>query len=82
MIYKMYTIFDRCTAMYGDPFTAVNDDDCKRKIAYSFRENPYKADLVLYCLGSFEPNVGMLTPLVKPEMVCNVLECYEVADNE
>lgn len=78
----IYTIFDRATARYGDPFTAVNDMDCKRRVAYSFRENPYKEDLVLYKLGSYDIDTGIIAPVVNPVMLCNVMECYEVQNNE
>lgn len=79
MIRRIYSIFDRVTSTYGDPFIAVNDDDCKRKVAYSFKDNPYKIDLVLYCLGDLSLETGIISTVSVaggPLMVCPVVECY------
>lgn len=82
MIYKMYSIFDRVTGTYGEPFLAVNDEDCKRKTAYSMRNNPYKDDLCLYAVGIFDVATGDISCPSKPEFVCNLNDCYSEVNNE
>lgn len=80
MNYHLYSLFDRCTSMYGDIIICVNDEDAKRKIAYTLQNNPYKADLVVYKLGSYDCELGKITPFNSPVMLCNVAECYEVSE--
>lgn len=80
MKYQLYSIFDRCTSMYGDIIICVNDDDARRKVAYSMQSNPYKSDLILYKLGSYDVAVGKVIPFDSPIMLCNVVECYEVTE--
>ncbi|WGL31390.1 nonstructural protein [Dipodfec virus UOA04_Rod_1011] len=72
----LYTIFDRVTGGYGEVFMAHNDDDCKRKVAYSMQSNPYKADLQLFKLGTFNTEFGNISAVEKPLFLCNVLDCY------
>ncbi|UPW41587.1 nonstructural protein [Peromfec virus RodF8_50] len=82
MTYKLYSLFDRVTATYGDIILAVNDDDAKRRVAYTLQSNPYKQDLVLYSLGVYDATQGVISSSKAPVMVCNVVECYgdEVKD--
>lgn len=72
----LYTIYDRITGGYGEVFMAVNDDDCKRKVAYSMQSNPYKEDLQLFAVGSFNIEFGVINAAEKPIFLCNILDCY------
>lgn len=74
---KIYSIFDRVTSTYGEPFFALNDDDCKRKVAYGMRSNPYKPDLQLYFIGSFDIESGSILGVPHAQFICNLLDCYD-----
>lgn len=76
MNYNIYSIFDRVTGNYGDLCLFRNDEDAKRRVAYSMKENPYKEDLQLYCLGEYNVETGELLPKAKPAFICGVIECY------
>lgn len=77
----LYSIYDRTTGFYGEIFHAVNVEDAKRKFAYSFRSMPFRDDLVLYSVGLFNPDDGVVTPC-KPDFVCNYSELCEGNSNE
>lgn len=55
---KCYSIFDRVVSSYGVPFFAVNDEDCGRRIAISYRDNPLARDCQLYSLGTFDQSTA------------------------
>ena len=72
MIYNMYTIFDRVTTQYGEPFLAVSDETATRKFNYLMSNAPMVAgDCQLYKLGEFDNTTGDLVVIDKPLFICN-----------
>lgn len=57
---SIYSIFDKITNTYGMPFFAVNDDDMERKVAVSYKDNPFVNDLYVYFIGEFYTESGLL----------------------
>lgn len=78
----LYSVYDRVTNVYGEPFVAVNKEDCFRRCAFSFRSNPYAKDLMLYCVGSFNPDTGSVGPCVTPVFVCNIIDLISPVPSE
>lgn len=78
MKHEIYTLYDRVTNTYGDLVLAANQDDCKRRVAYAMKSNPYVNDLALYFVGTYDCDLGQiyLSP-DKFKFVCNLVECYD-----
>ncbi|UPW41450.1 nonstructural protein [Dipodfec virus UA23Rod_1392] len=66
---KYYTLFDRITREYGVMFTAVNDSDCKRKLAFSQKDNPFTRDLELWFVGEFNQDTAAFSQTDCPVFV-------------
>lgn len=61
----VYSVYDSCSALFGDPFIATNDAVAKRLFEHSV-SNPslpkyIREDSVLYCLGAFDRKAGSFT---------------------
>lgn len=74
----VYSVYDQISGIYGNPFTAPSDAVAVRSFNatltavlenQSFQTFPY--DSKLYCLGSFDANIGLITPFEKPSFVAN-----------
>lgn len=75
MIFNMYTIFDRVSGTYGDPFLCLTDEVAKRKFNYTMSKAPMvSADCQLYKLAEFDNVSGDLVVPVKPEFICSYEE--------
>ncbi len=71
---NVYSVYDSCSGIFGDPMIAVNDAVAKRffENALSDPNLPkfIREDSVLYCLGSFDNKTGYFTSDVPPYVVC------------
>lgn len=66
---KIYTMYDRVVGQYGNPFFAINEADCIRRLGYSQKDNPFFADLDLYYIGDYDIDTGAIVPVEKPVFV-------------
>lgn len=73
---KYYCLYDVCTSEYGVLFGAYNDEDCRRKLAFSQQSNPYLQDLKLFRVGEVSPDTGVFTMCGSgnPEFICNMTD--------
>ncbi|UPW40857.1 nonstructural protein [Sigmofec virus UA08Rod_6476] len=73
---KYYCFYDVVTSEFGPLFAAINDADCKRKLAVSQRNNPYMADLRLYYVGecSQDTAVFSMPDGGKPVFIANLTD--------
>ncbi|QXP45050.1 nonstructural protein [Microvirus mar16] len=72
MITKIYTIYDRKSGIYGNPFFSQNDACAERdfKAFCAMPQNSYLAeDLELYDLGKFDSDTGEIVGWTKPEFL-------------
>ncbi|UPW40814.1 nonstructural protein [Sigmofec virus UA08Rod_6727] len=76
----IYTIYDKVTSKFGDIILSHNEDDMKRKIAYAMQSNPYKGDLAVYYLGTYDVDSGKIES-IDPKFIVNVIELYSEADH-
>ena len=73
----MFTIYDRVTGVYSEPFLAVNVDTAERRFNYVLSQSPMvKGDCDLFKLGSFNTETGEIIP-VKPEFISHYKEQIE-----
>lgn len=81
-MFYMYSIYDRCAGVYGQPVFCHNDMVAKRdftRFCQSEQAAFMSADLQLYKVGSFDSDTGEVVPC-KPELVSSgVVE--EVSSN-
>lgn len=77
MTYKAYSIYDIKSAVYQNPFWALTHgsatrivQDAANDVNTSLARHP--ADYILYCVGSFDPASGILSPLEHREHVVDV----------
>lgn len=72
MFVKVFTMRDRKSGMYGNPFVSHNDQTAKRDF-YAFCKLPQNAylsgDMELYSLGEFDSDSGEIKAY-KPEFIC------------
>lgn len=76
---KYYCLFDVVVGEYGQLFTAINDSDCIRKLAYSQRENPFTGDLKLFYVGEFDVESGKFVCGLK--FVANMVDVMSTGAN-
>lgn len=75
------SIRDRVVGSYSVPYCFHNEADLSRRMAEMQKDNPFKDDLEVYLLGTFDPEQGFLVCNLKPEFMFNVTSLYEVIDN-
>lgn len=72
MIYGVYSIFDKVTCNYSEPFLAVNNATAERRFTYTMQHSKMiSADCQLYMLGEFDSNTGAMQIADKPIFMCN-----------
>lgn len=73
---KLYALYDRKSAQYGQPIVQTNHETAKRYFNYIMlkaENDMIKYDMELYCLGDYDPSVGVITPC-KAEFICDFVE--------
>lgn len=76
---KVYTIFDSKVAAYNFPFTMRSNGEALRAFAdmandTSSRVGQHPEDYVLFAVGEFDDERGILTPLVPHETLGKAVE--------
>lgn len=75
MNYKMFSIYDRVSGLYGELFFAQKEELAIRRFNYLMKNSPMVApDCDLYCVGDFNSDTGLITALSKPVFIIR----YEV----
>lgn len=71
---KLYALYDRKSGQYGQPIVQTNHDTAKRYFLYIMAKPEseiYKFDMELSYIGDYDPSAGVITPLDKPEYICD-----------
>lgn len=79
---KIYSIYDIVSGEYGNPFCAINHEDCKRKLSYHQQGNPFAKDLKVFLVGEFNVDSGVIMPISCPEFMFNVADLLNNGDLE
>lgn len=76
-INNIYSIFDVKAKTYGAPFTVLNDDVAFRVVDHILQApdtdyRRYPDDFVVYHLGDFDTDSGLVVAATSPRLVCSV----------
>lgn len=70
MVLEIYSIYDKCSGIYSEPFTSVNKEVASRRFKQICVGSPILAgDLQLYKLGLFDSSKGIIVASDKPEFI-------------
>lgn len=70
MNFNIYTIYDRVSGTYGEPFLAQKDVIAQRRFNYFMQNSPMVSqDCELYCLGCFDTECGKIES-ISPMFIC------------
>ena len=61
MFLNLYTIYDTVSEVFNKPFADINDASAIRAFSESVKDQPHKNDYILYHIGGFDDNSGMIT---------------------
>lgn len=71
MNFGIYSIYDRVSGCYGEPYYSVNEGVAVRRFKYICDNADMVApDCSLYKLGDFDNVTGDIVP-IKPVFICN-----------
>ena len=69
---KIYSIYDGQAKFWLSPFTAQNDNVAKRMFIVSLGDSfPFRADFILYSIGEFDTDNGLIEAQPTPAVVLN-----------
>jgi hypothetical protein len=75
---QLYTIFDGKAEYFMPIFTARNDNEAKRMFIGSLGDSfMFREDYNLFCIGEFDDEKGVLTPLNAPLIVLSGAQISE-----
>lgn len=74
---SIYSLYDSVADVFNKPFTEINDNSAFRLFKNSMEDNPNKNDYVLYRLGDFDDNIGIITPTQVPVKLQSGFEIKE-----
>ncbi|QXP45036.1 nonstructural protein [Microvirus mar11] len=70
MTLSLYSIFDRVSGVYSEPFCSVNEAVAVRRFNYLMANSKMVAgDCELYCVGTFSTLNGAVEADIKPQFV-------------
>ena len=74
---NLYSVYDKVAGKYNPPFVAENQQTAVRAFNNAMKNNPFKGDMALYVVGSFNDDTdGVITP--QTEFICNsIVEASE-----
>lgn len=72
MTLKIYSILDKVTGIFGDPFCAINLAQAVRRFDYLMKNSPMVSkDCALYLLGEFDTVTGTIPSTTCCEFIKN-----------
>lgn len=71
----IFTIYDRVSGVYSEPFLAVNQGVAVRRFNFLMQNSAMvKDDCQLYCIGVFNTLSGVVDSSSNPEFICSYSE--------
>lgn len=78
MKYNLYSILDKVTCLFSEPFPAVNDGAAIRKFQYLMSQSSMvSGDCSLYLVGAYNQETGVLDS-INPQFLQNYIEVKNV----
>lgn len=68
---KLYSVFDKVSKVFQFPCAVENDESAIRGFVGLADSYKFFPDLELYCVGSFNLETGVITPVDVPSLVCS-----------
>lgn len=79
---KLYSVFDKVSKVFQFPCAVENDEVAVRGFAGLADSYKFFPDLELYCVGSFNLETGVITPVEVPSLVCSGSQFPVVKDGD
>lgn len=72
MNYQMYSIYDKVSGLYSEPFVSLNDATATRSFNQRIKANPLAepTDFELYSLGVYSSESGQIVPSSPVRFIC------------
>lgn len=82
---NLYSVFDRQTLAYAQPFTQPTHGAAERVLRNEVNNdqsmlNKYSSDYELWYIGAFDERTGQLQTETEKHMLCNLSQLKERAD--
>ena len=79
---KLYSVFDKVSKVFQFPCAVENDEAAIRGFSDLGGSYKFFSDLELYCVGSFNVESGVITPVEVPSLVCSASQFPVVKDGD
>lgn len=79
---NLYSVFDKVSKVFQFPCAVENDEAAIRGFADLAGSYKFFSDLELYCVGSFDMEKGVITPVDVPSLVCSGSQFPVVKDGD
>lgn len=79
---KLYSVFDKVSKVFQFPCAVENDEAAIRGFADLGGSYKFFPDLELYCVGSFNLESGVITPVDVPSLVCSASQFPVVKEGD
>lgn len=71
---RVYCIYDKVAGVYNPPFVAENDATAQRSFNSALEKSPFRNDMSLYLIGTYNDDTDGSIDSCKPSFVCNYEE--------
>lgn len=79
---KLYSVFDKVSKVFQFPCAVENDEAAIRGFVDLADSYKFFPDLELFCVGSFNLETGVITPVEVPSLVCSGSQFPVVKDGD
>lgn len=79
---KLYSVFDKVSRVFQFPCAVENDEAAIRGFTGLADSYKFFPDLELYCVGSFDLETGVISPVEVPSLVCSGSQFPIVKDGD
>lgn len=79
---KLYSVFDKVSKVFQFPCAVENDEAAIRGFVSLADSYKFFPDLELYCVGSFDLESGIITPVEVLSLVCTGSQFPVVKDGD
>lgn len=79
---NLYSVFDKVSKVFQFPCAVENDEAAIRGFVGLADSYKFFPDLELYCVGSFNLETGVITPVELPCLVCSASQFPVVKDGD
>lgn len=78
----MFSIYDSIAEVFNKPFAEVNEAAALRAFTQALTESPHKLDYMLFHIGEYNDNTGILTSYTVPKRIGDMFQSDLKLDSE